>query len=184
MTTIPISCIRCRGILGALLRLLVIAAFWNLGVRSGELRAESAVEEYDVKAAFLANFAQFVKWPGGSSGTIGILGDDPFGGKLQNALQGKLNIRHSKRPDDLKNCQIVFVSKSERGNVSAILSSLGEANVLTVGDSDGFAKQGGVIGFTMAGDKVRFEINTAAARRAGLVISSQLLKLASRIFSS
>ena len=169
--------------LAALLRLFLIAAFWNPGVRSGELRAESAVTEYDLKAEFLCKFVQFVKWPGGGSGTIGILGDDPFGGKLEKALQGKLSIKRSHKPEDLKNCQIVFVSKSERGNVSGIIASLGEAHVLTVGDSAGFASQGGVIGFTMDGDKVRFEINAAAARRAGLAINSQLLNLASRKFN-
>ena len=99
-------------------------------------------------------------------------------------LQGRLRIKRSKQPEELKTCQIVFVSKSERGNVNGIIASLGEANVLTVGDSDGFARQGGVIGFTMDGDKVRFEINSAAARRAGLVISSKLLQLASRVFNS
>ena len=182
--TIQSSPNRTRCALGALLRFLLVAAFWNLICHSGELRAEPAVTEYDLKAAFLCNFAQFVKWPGGASGTIGILGDDPFGGKLEKALQGKLSIKRSRRPEDLKSCQIVFVSKSERGNVSGIIANLGEAHVLTVGDSDGFARQGGVIGFTMDGDKVRFEINTAAARRAGLVISSHLLKLASRVFSS
>ena len=172
------------GVLGALLRLLLVAAFWNAGIRGGESRAETAMPEYDLKAAFLSNFAQFVKWPKGGSGTIGILGDDPFGGKLDKALRGKLSIRRSRRAEDLKDCQIVFVAKSERGNVGAIISSLGDANVLTVGDSDGFARQGGVIGFTMDGDKVRFEINSAAARRAGLVISSKLLQLASRVFNS
>lgn len=149
-----------------------------------ELRAESETTEYDLKAAFLVNFVQFVKWPGSASATVGILGDDPFEGKLQKVLHGKLGIRRSRRPEDLKNCQIIFISKSERGNVGAILSSLEGANVLTVGDMEGFARQGGIIGLTMDGDRVRFEINTAAARRAGLEISSRLLKLASRVFNS
>lgn len=163
-----------------MLRFLLVTAVWNPGVGSGGLRAETVMPEYDLKAEFLCKFVQFVKWPKGGNGTIGILGDDPFSGKLQ----GKLKVKHSKQPEDLKGCQIVFVSKSERGNVSGIIAALGEGNVLTVGDSAGFASQGGVIGFMMDGDRVRFEINTGAARRAGLIISSKLLQLASRVFSS
>lgn len=165
-------------------RLALLFAALGLCVRGMEARAEAEATEYDLKAAFLCNFVQFVKWSGGASSTVGILGDDPFEGKLQKALRGKLGIKRSRRPEDLKTCQIVFVSKSERGNVGAILSSLEGTNVLTVGDMDGFAKQGGVIGFTMDGDKVRFEINEGAARRAGLELSSRLLKLASRIYKS
>ena len=167
-----------------MLRFFLVAAVWNPGVGSGELRAETVMPEYDLKAEFLCKFVQFVTWPKGGNGTIGILGDDPFGGKLQSALQGKLRIKRSKQPEDLKTCQIVFVSKSEHGNANGIIAVLGDANVLTVGDSAGFASQGGVIGFTMDGDKVRFEINTVAARRAGLIISSKLLQLASRVFKS
>ena len=184
MTTIQPSGIRSRGALGLLMRLLIIAASWNLGFRGGELRAEPAVTEYDLKAAFLYKFLQFVKWPGGGSGIIGILGDDPFGGKLEKALQGRLSIKRSHKAEDLKNCQIVFVSKSERGNASGIIASLGDAKVLTVGESEGFARQGGVIGILMDGDQPRLEINTAAAGRAGLIISPQLLKLAGRLFKS
>ncbi len=184
MTTIQPTGIRSRGAFGLLMRLLIIAASWNLGLRGGDLRAEPAVTEYDLKAAFLYKFVQFVKWPGGGSGIIGILGDDPFGGKLEKALQGRLSIKRSRKPEDLKTCQIVFVAKSERGNASGIIASLGDAKVLTVGESEGFAKQGGVIGILMDGDQPRLEINTAAARRAGLIISAQLLKLASRVFSS
>ncbi|MEO6786876.1 MAG: YfiR family protein [Chthoniobacteraceae bacterium] len=165
-------------------RLVLSSLAFVLGVRTVALRAETGVSEYDLKAAFLSKFVQFVKWPKGASGTIGILGDDPFGGKLEKALRGRLKIMHSRQPEDLMNCQIVFVSKSERGSASAIIARLGNAHVLTVGDSDGFARQGGVIGFTMAGDKVRFEINTAAERRAGLIIDPTLKELATRIFGS
>ncbi len=165
-------------------RIVLLLAFFGIGFCGLELRAESEATEYDLKAAFLMNFVQFVKWPGGASATVGILGDDPFEGKLQKVLHGKLGIKRSRRPEELKNCQIIFISKSERGNVGAILSSLEGTNVLTVGDMEGFARQGGIIGFTMDGDRVRFEVNTSAARRSGLEISSRLLKLASRIFSS
>lgn len=161
-----------RRFLGLLLPFAICAA---------PLRAETPAAEYASKAASLALFPDYVKWPATADApiTIGIFGDDPFGGALD-----KLNPKRSRRLDDLKGCRIIFVTKSEGENVDAILASLGGEGVLTVGESEGFAKQGGVIGFVIEGNKVRFEINTGAARRAGLGIDLRLLKLAVRVFSS
>jgi hypothetical protein len=162
------------------IRLLLLCLCWQF-VCGGKLQAEPLAPEYAAKAASLALFPDYIKWPavGGSPITVGILGDDPFDGALD-----KLNPKRSKRIEDLKDCQVIFVAKSEQGNVSAILESLGAAAILTVGESEGFAKQGGVIGFVLDGDKVRFEINTGAARRAGLGIDLRLLKLAMHVFNS
>ncbi|MEA3212606.1 MAG: hypothetical protein QOE70_5663 [Chthoniobacter sp.] len=161
-------------------RSLLLCLFWSLAVCGNELQAQTAVPENVAKAAILAKFPDFVKWPAasGSSITFGILGDDPFSG----ALDSMVKVKRSRRVEDLKGCQIVFIPKS--GNVGGALSSLAGMNVLTVGESDGFAKQGGIIGFVIEGDKVRFEINTGAATRAGININSRLLKLAIRTFSS
>lgn len=160
--------------------LLLATAIWQLGSGSVKLYGQTA-SEYDLKAAYLYNFVQFVKWPAGGSGTIGVLGDDPFGGKLEAALQGKLSVKRSRKPEDLRGCKVVFISNSERGSVAGILASLAGTSVLTVGECEGFVKQGGIIGFIMDGEKVRFEINTRAAQNGGLQISSRLLKLASRV---
>ena len=164
-------------LLRAVARFALLGIVWMAGVCGEDARAQG-VSDTDVKAAFLAKFPAFVKWPSSPSAiTVGILGEDPFGGALP-----RMKTKRSKRIEDLKDCQILFISKSERGNLSAILDSLGAAGILTVGDSEGFAKQGGMIGFVIEGDKVRFEINLGAARRAGVTIDSQLLKLAIRIF--
>ena len=160
-----------------------------LAVASLPRTACAQVSEYEVKAACLFHFVQFVKWPSGSAGpvTVGILGDDPFGGALAKAVQDEANegrkvaVKRSRKVEDLKGCQVVFISSSERANTGAILASLAGANVLTVGEHEGFVKQGGVIGFISEGTKVRFEINNGAAQRAGLEISSRLLKLATRV---
>lgn len=148
------------------------------------------VSEYDVKAAFLFKFAQYVEWPAtafpqvDAPFCIGVLGDDPFGGALDAAVAGgtinnrKLVIKRSNRVEDLKTCQILFISKSEQAQVGPILDSLGNASILTVGEVDGFADRGGIINFFLAGNKVRFEINPEAARRKGLKINSQLLRVA------
>ena len=147
----------------------------------GPARAEALeAPEYDLKAGQLSKFPEFVTWPApGGQVTVGVLGNDPFGA----ALDGVMKVKRSKRVEDLKGCQIIFISKSEQGNIPGIIAALAGTNVMTVGDSDGFVKQGGVIGFVIDGGKVRFEINQAAAKRAGVVISSRLLKLASKVGS-
>lgn len=141
------------------------------------LRAADGLSEYQVKAAFLAKFPEFVKWPTPSAPmTVGVLGNDPYGGVLDQMVK----VRRAKRVEDLKGCQIIFVARSERANLGAILAALAGTGVLTVGETEGFARQGGIIGFIMEGERVRFEINPHAAQRGGLVISSRLLKLATR----
>jgi hypothetical protein len=152
-------------------------------------RAQS-VSEYEVKAVFLYNFAKFVEWPPDLSSNvnepfvIGIVGRDPFGDAveqslLRNTLNGRaLAIRRFKREQDARGCQILFISASERKRLQALLASLQGDPVLTVGDTENFAKAGGVIAFTLEDNRVRFEINVDAAQRAGLRISSKLLSLA------
>ena len=149
----------------------------------------SASREYQVKAVFLFNFLQFVEWPASTfpdSGTpisIGILGDDPFGTALEETVRDetihnrRMVVRRSHRLDDLQDCQLLFISKSENRRMADILARLSDRPVLTVSELDGFARQGGIIAFYPDGKKVRFEINTATARRLGLKLSSQLLGL-------
>ena len=147
--------------------------------------------EFEVKAAFLSSFAQFTKWPSGTFSdagapfVIGILGDDPFGHSLEGIIQGravsgrKVVIRRGRNANDMRGCQIVYISGSERGRLGGIIASLQGIAILTVGETEQFTRQGGVIGFKMEGEKVRFDINASAAKRAGLQISSRLLKIAS-----
>ncbi|MCK4306045.1 MAG: YfiR family protein [Candidatus Eisenbacteria sp.] len=146
--------------------------------------------EYELKAAFLYNFAKFVTWPTNSFSTInsvvtiGILGDDLFGSALDTVLEGKtvkrraFVIRRSCRIDEVKDCAIVYISLSERGRVRRILDALEGHAVLTVSDLDDFARSGGIINFFMEHNRLRFAINISAADKAGLKISSKLLSLA------
>ena len=165
-------------------RWLGIAA---LVLLAGHAQAQS--REYQIKAAFLFNFAQFVDWPPATFGNsnapfcIGILGHDPFGAALDQTIQDenidnhKITVERSDHIEDLKNCQMIFVSKSEKGQITRILSELDSKPVLTVGETDDFAADGGGINFFLAGTKVRFEINPEAVQNSGLKISSQLLSL-------
>lgn len=155
-----------------------------------KIRAQSGVStEYQIKAAFLFHFAQFVEWPPASFTNadaqfrIGVLGENPFGGALDEIVKGetisnrKITVQYSRRAEDLKDCQIVFVSKTEKTPLSRILTELDGKNLLTVGESDGFVRRGGVINFYLEDDKVHFEINPDAADRENLKISSQLFRL-------
>jgi hypothetical protein len=146
-------------------------------------------KEYQIKAAFLFNFAQFVDWPSAAFANtntpfcIGVLGNDPFGTALDETTQDetidnhKIIIERSQNVEDLKNCQMIFVSKSEKRRIAEILSKLDSKPVLKVSEIEGFAQQGGSINFYLAGTKVRFEINPGVAQSDGLKISAQLLSL-------
>lgn len=144
-------------------------------------------EEYSVKAAFLLNFARYVEWGAPHSAdeelAICILGADPFGEAMR-LVEGKaiarrrLVVRRPRAGGVPRDCQVLFVASSEQGRVADILFSLGASPVLTVSDADDFVGKGGMIGFVTVGDHIRFDVNQAAAARAGLQISSQLLKLA------
>lgn len=170
---------------GAVLLAWIIAG--ETGVQIARAQAPS---EYQVKAAFLLNFARFVDWPDGSAAgthdsmSLCVVGDDPFRGILDETVKGKtvngrdLVVERFKRGDDARDCQIVFISASESRRLNPILESLKGASVLTVGETDGFAQRGGIINFVLEDNRVHFEINVEAAERARLKISSKLLSLA------
>jgi hypothetical protein len=165
---------------------LLLMAMW-----AGEARGADAVPEYAVKAALMVKFAQnYLKWPSSafpaanSPLSIGVLGDDPFGGTLDQLAQGveigsekrRIVIKRSQKVDDLKTCQMVFVCKSENDHVPQILDAL-EGSALTVGETDGFTAHGGIINFYIANEKVRFEINNDAAVHRGITISPDLIAI-------
>lgn len=146
--------------------------------------------EYELKAAFLFNFAKFVDWPPNvfagpeSPFLVCVLGTDPFGITLDNALREKVIAEHPasvarvKRVADISGCQILFVAASESHLLPEVLAKLRGQSVLVIGETNDFASSGGVIQFTLEENRVRFFINTDAADRAGLKISSKLLALA------
>ena len=146
--------------------------------------------EYQVKAAFLFNFAKYVEWPKGTFRdaaapiVVGIIGEDPFGRALDDALDGKLVDgrrlvpRRFEDAASARSAQIVFVSQGEEEHLARILEALSGASIMTVSDMERFAERGGVAGFYHEGNRVRFCVNVTSAAKADLKISSQLLKLA------
>ncbi len=148
-------------------------------------------QEYELKAAFLFNFAKFTEWPEKSFSNesnicIGVLGEDPFGSAID-SLSGKIVkgkkvevIRYS-NVEDIRECHILFVSDSEKKNLKHILGHIKNKNMLTVSDIKKFCDYGGMINLVTVDNKIGFEINLASSKLAGLNISSQLLKLAKRV---
>lgn len=139
--------------------------------------------EYEVKTAFIHNIAKFVEWPHRSAGPLKlcVVGQDPFGSALD-AIDAKpigdTVWEVVRRNTNLRGCGVLFISASESNNLKPILTSVQGSAVLTVGDTPGYAEQGVMVNFYLEQNKVRLEINNAAAGRAGFRISSQLLKLA------
>lgn len=149
--------------------------------------------KYQIEAAFIYNFARFVDWPTqafahtSSPLVIGVLGKNRFGTDLAKTISGKvirghpLEFRECASLPDAMRCQVLFISDSEKGRLSKIISTLGGNNILTVGEMDNFIDQGGMIDLTIIDQKIRFEINNSAAKAAGLTISSKLLSLAIKV---
>jgi hypothetical protein len=162
---------------------IVLGATCILGLRG-------QIGEYQVKAFFLYNFARYVEWPSESFKTandpivICILGQNPFGSALDQAITGKLVegrrfvVRQTADVPPSGNCHILFVNSSERKRFRSMAGRLKGSGVLSVGETQGFTADGGVINFKLEDGKVRFEIDVDAAGREHLRISSKLLSLA------
>lgn len=168
----------------------------------GQVQANSASEqEYRIKAAFLYNFIKFVDWPKEKPSnektiTVGIIGKSLLGKafeplKHKQAKDKKViikqfpSVEESKLPSEqieaIRKCHVLFVCRSEAKKLREIIKSVKGHGVLTVGDSEGFLKSGGIINFVKQDEKVRFEINNTAAKQARLTIRSKLLRLAKKV---
>jgi YfiR/HmsC-like len=146
--------------------------------------------EYQVKAAFLFNFAKFIEWPTDAFSnektpiTLCVFRYDPFGSALDEVIRGKtinnreLTARRINELPDLKSCHLVFVSEREDKLLSEIDKSLKGGSVLVVGESAEFAERGGAIQLFLEENKLRFAVNVDAVQRARLQVSSKLLALA------
>lgn len=174
----------------AVLALLLPALLGFLAPWAPAAHAQEAYREYDVKAAFLYNFVKFVEWPAAafrddrSPIEICVFGTDPFGQSLGDVVKGEtvggrgLTVRRPASLGSFEGCHVLFVCASERERISEVLAAAGRRPVLTVADSEGFLRAGGMINFILDEGRVRFRINEAPAERVRLTISSKLLRLA------
>jgi hypothetical protein len=168
-------------------RLYRIAILVALGLGGFLAIASPPPGEYQIKAAYLLNFARYMEWPAmrlpaGAPLRLCVLGRDPFGGAL-GSLDGRqvhgheVRVRLVDSVEQATECHIVFVSDSEERRMGLILRGLALRGVLTVSDIEGFAEAGGCIGLVTEDERVRFDINQASLQRDSLRASSQLLRL-------
>jgi hypothetical protein len=154
--------------------------------------AQVKIRDYQLEAVYLFNFTQFIDWPPGATDdtrpfAICILGEDPFGRYLDDTVRGEtrsnrpLSVARYRRVDDVADCQVLFISRSESSQLDAIVQRLHGQSVLTVSDSDDFVQRGGAIGFVPQDGRIRLHINLRAAKAAGLTISSKLLRVAESV---
>jgi hypothetical protein len=179
--------------LGSRFAAAALALLISIGGTGWVSAQTNPTSEYQVKAAFLFHFAQFVDWPpeafknAASPLTYCTAGEDSFHGALDASLNGKMigarpvRVIHFRQVQEIQGCQIVFLGTPEKKLISGMLANLRASPILTVGESEDFVQGGGMIGFFLEDNKVRFDINLDAAERAKLKISARLLALAKTV---
>ena len=187
------QCRRTRRIVCRWVWLTAAALAWAL-VAVPKTQAQAAKPtDFQVKAAYLYNFGRFVEWPPKvtptktGSFTICVLGEDPFGRALDDIVAREtirnqsVAVRRVSNPRESLDCQILFISSSEANRLNKIIDVLDNTAVLTVSDIPQFSEHRGMVQFVTEGSRVRFEVNLSATQKAGLTLSSELLKVATAV---
>lgn len=164
----------------------VMLSEWTITVG----RAATLPNEYSLKAVFLYNFCRFIDWPATAFASasdpivIGILGSDPFGPLLEEAVQGETSHGRSIRIErfhsirEIRRCHVLFLGAGESGRLNDILGAVAGTSIVTVGETTDFVDQGGMIALTTDQNRVRLVINPNTLRNANLNVSSKLLRVA------
>lgn len=181
--SIPHACHAC-------LRAVVVGALTAAALAAVDARADDALEQARVKAAFVLNFMKFTAWPeqhATDSGTLTLCATErhPLEGQLH-SLEGRdvrgLRVSVVHRPaDEVPACDVVFVTRADGATLATLQHAAAGRPILTISDQPGFIDHGGMIEMKLVAGRTRFDINLAAARAAGLTLSSQLLQLAERV---
>jgi hypothetical protein len=175
---------------GVLLLIALITVIPARTAAPNPAESERTVSEYEVKAAYIYNFAKFVEWPptyfaaANAPITIGVIGDEEFAALLEKVVKNKLvqehtlQVRQLKWPTDLRTCNMVYVSSNEQKRFRQITENLQDKSVLTITEVEEKSQPKGIMNLFIEGGKVQFEVNIADAEKAKLRISSKLLRLA------
>ena len=155
------------------------------------LSSAAQQSEYTIKAVFLEHFTRFIEWPESVetadtsiSFYVAVIGEHPFGTVLdqvyaeQKIKNRKVEIRYISTPEEIGDCHILFIPGSCEKTLPDILARTRDKPILTVGDTRGYAENGVLINFYLAGDNIKFEINEKAVHESGLIMSYRLLSLA------
>jgi len=179
---------RLRRTTNAVFAAIALAALFAVAAPPTRAAADAPSREFQLKAAYIYNFAQFIEWPerafakADSPLVITVLGDSPFGNALDQVTKGRavrgheITVRYVQQPNAVGQTHILFVAPPHSQNPAEILRGLN--GVLTIADSDSFMTAGGLIRFFSEDNKLRFEINATAAEKGGLKVSAKLLQLA------
>lgn len=171
---------------------LLLLSTLCIGTAHGAARAQSA-SEVELKSAFLFKFTHFTEWPEGALGGEGeplrmcVIGNASLFQVLQTSVQGRMSqarpveVQLVSSSEAIGNCHVLFIGLTDATRIDSLLAALANRPILTVGDRSGFAHDGGMINFVRDDSRLRFEINRDAVTRAGLLMSSQLLKLATLV---
>ena len=169
--------------------LRALAVLFAAALLSPSPAGAQQVTERDVKAAFLYNFTRFIEWPPNTPPAsqpfrLCVVADGPIVSAIQRTMQGEsVKGRPAETlvltsPAETRSCQILFIEQQHVDHAAPMLAAVRDLPVLTVSDAKGFASGGGAIEFLLEDGRVRFDVNTEAAKRAGLSISSRLLQVA------
>ena len=171
-------------------KIIACAAAVTLLVSPAGGAARLEPSEYGLKSVFLYQFCRFMEWPGSAFSSpydpliIGVIGDDPFGSLLNEAVAGEtyhgrpIRIEHYRSARDIKRCHLLFVSRSSVDQMNEILSAVAGKSVVTVGETEGFLDRGGMIALTADRNRVRLQVNASSLRAAKVDVSSKLLRVA------
>lgn len=169
---------------------VTLAVLMALFTSSLQTAPVAPANEYALKSVFLYNFCHFIEWPDSAFTSpndpliIGIVGEDPFGSLLKEAVEGEtyhnrpILIEHYRGPKDIKHCHLLFVGRGESGRLDAILAAVSSKSVVTVGETEDFLNHGGMIALPADRNRVRLRIKPSAMRAANLNVSSKLLRVA------
>ncbi|HEY1921453.1 MAG TPA: YfiR family protein [Tepidisphaeraceae bacterium] len=183
---------RKRSLFTEIAAVIVTVAMLGAGrTRAGSpTRLDAGGKVYEIKAAFIYNFAQFTQWPdsaftsGDSPFVLAFIGDSELGPALQQVLQGKsiaghpIVLKHLDSASQISGCHLLFIPDSEESHLDDIFNAVGNQPILTVGETTKFMQAGGIIRFFIADGRIRFEIDPDAADKATLRLSSRLMSLA------
>jgi hypothetical protein len=156
----------------------------------GPTRLDASSKVYEIKAAFIYNFAQFTQWPDSAFSSsdapfvLGVIGETPLEPAMEQVLNGKavaghpIVLKHLDTTSQISGCHLLFISESSESHLDDIFNVIGNQPILTVGETTKFMTAGGIIRFFIADGRIRFEIDPDAADKAGLRLSSRLMSLA------
>jgi len=167
---------------------IVAALTWCSALKATETDTPM---DYQVKAAFLVNFPKFVDWKAGTFAdtnspiVVGIYGDDNMAGEFERMIEGgravegrPIVLQRITSEQQITNCQVLFIARSERHRTKAVIERTRGSGVLTVGETEDFLEEGGIINMVPRDRKIRLQVNLGEARDAHLNISARLLKVA------